>query len=348
MAALLLAAASGMTASSSEALLSLVRSELRPNSYLLRNANAASRIEEACQQLESKSPTPAWPRDLMVIDGDWRLVYSSTLALPLPPVEMPSIIFDALEAFPLAPKTVEQRIDVVERRIVNVVSLSPWPAAQPLFSLPIIGDALQQLQGSAVTLELDHAFSVEGEGGSSGGLRQAAAGSVVELRLEEVRRRLGRNDEEGDSAGDDVWVDMLNPMVRSQQQQQEASSRTVGGGRGNPILDALPAESAYALPGALGSFAAGMFDTPYADERVRISRGTFGGPLRELRVFERIGEIADGKKVYATWQEEEDALAAAAAAGEDLPEMDDRWQEGGFDEAEDMDYACDDDGMPDS
>ena len=139
---------------------------------------------------------------------------------------------------------------------------------------------------------------------------------------------------------------MLNPQVRKQQQQQEAAKRTVGGGRGNPLLDLLPAETAYELPGPLGSFTAGSFDTPYVDENVRISRGTFGGPLQELRVFERIGGGA--KKVYATWQEEEDALAAAAAAGEDLPDSDDRWQEGGFEETEAMDFADDYYGEPDS
>lgn len=48
------------------------------------------------------------------------------------------------------------------------------------------------------------------------------------------------------------------------------------------------------------------------------------------------------------WQE--DALAAAAAAGEDLSTFDDRWQEGGFDEAEAMDFSgdYDDYGAPDS
>ena len=76
--------------------------------------------------------------------------------------------------------------------------------------------------------------------------------------------------------------------------------------------------------------------------RVAISRGAAVGPLRELRVFERVG--AAGKKVYASWQEEEDALAEAAARGEEPPEWEDRWQEGGFEEAE----AAEDWGEPDS
>ena len=92
------------------------------------------------------------------------------------------------------------------------------------------------------------------------------------------------------------------------------------------------------------------FDTPYADGRVRISRGVgLTSPLQELRIFERIG--GEEKKVYASWQEEEDALAEAAARGEELAAIDDRWQEGGFDEAEAMDFDGDyddDGGMPDS
>ena len=49
------------------------------------------------------------------------------------------------------------------------------------------------------------------------------------------------------------------------------------------------------------------------------------------------------------WQEEEDALAAAAAAEE--ANFGDRWQEGGLNEAEAMDFDGDyddDGGMPDS
>lgn len=201
-----------------------------------------------------------------------------------------------------------------------------------------------------MTLELDHRFSVEGEGGTSGGVRRAAAGSVVDLQLEQVRRRLSKDAKGEDGAAfDDGWNDMLNPQVRKEVRAAEQAAQQ-GPLFGNPLLDAVPRETAYELPDGLGAFVSGSFETPYAGENVRISRGTFGGPIAELRIFERVGQAK--AKVYATWQEEEDALAAASAAGQELGEFDDRWQEGGFEEQEAMDFAddydYDDYGAPDS
>lgn len=233
-------------------LLTNVRSEMRPSSYLLKSSTAASKIDELCRSLEDGGTRPAWPRDLMVLDGRWKLVYSSSLALPLPPIEpLSDPLAGLLEELPFAPQSVEQRIDVVDRRVVNVVSLSPWPSGGPaelLSSLPGIGGALTALKSAVVTLELDHTFSVEGEGGSSGGMRKAAAGSVVEVELQRIRRTLGKEGAEGDSS-DDGWNDMLNPQVRKEVRAAREQANA-GGLFGNPLLDAVPTETFYELPGA--------------------------------------------------------------------------------------------------
>ena len=94
-----------------------------------------------------------------------------------------------------APRAVSQRIDVIKRRVVNEVALAPWPRgnsiADTLAAAPgPLGSLLTALQQATVRLELDHAFSVEGDGSAGGGRRQAAAGSVVDLRLESVVRTL--------------------------------------------------------------------------------------------------------------------------------------------------------------
>ena len=165
-----------------------------------------------------------------------------------------------------------------------------------------------------------------------------------------MRRRLSKDAKGEESEFDDGWNDMLNPQVRKEVRAAEQLAEE-GPLFGNPLLDGLvPRETAYELPAGLGAFVSGSFETSYADESVRISRGTLGGPLAELRIFERVGEPK--AKVYASWQEEEDALAAAAAAGKDIGGFDDRWQEGGFEEQEAMDFAGDYDydayGEPDS
>ena len=86
---------------------------------------------------------------------------------------------------------------------------------------------LGALRDATVSLELDHAFSVPGDG-SDGGRRQTAASATINLRLEEVRRTLG-------SVGE------------------------------NPVASLIPRESAYKIPGVVSGVAGvGSFDTTCA------------------------------------------------------------------------------------
>ena len=321
----------------SAALLGLIDSEkITPDSFLCRSTDAPARIDDACRSLEAGAVAPCFPRDLMSLDGTWNLAYSSTLANPLPiplvdilptGVQPSSLVRAALEASEAsAPRAVSQRIDVIKRRVVNEVALAPWPRgnsiADTLAAAPgPLGSLLTALQQATVRLELDHAFSVEGDGSAGGGRRQAAAGSVVDLRLESVVRTLSGLPPPGEPDG------------------------------GGLLAGLVPRDTAYTIPPPLTFLAAGAFETTYVDSRVRISRGVpppLPGPLApppELRVFVREG--GDGPEVFTSWQEEEDARTAAAASGEapEPAEWSDRWQEGGFEEAEGMDFA--DDGVPD-
>lgn len=229
--------------------------------------------------MEQNGETIGFPRDLMLLDGEWTLAFSSTLAGPagkgVPDLLFDSPLSDLVASSPLLPREVEQTIDVNGRRVVNCLSLAPWPAGkvgEALSSaLGPLGGVVGDLQRAAVRLELDHSFSVEGEG--SGGRRQAAAGSKVDVRLEVVRRSL-------DGVSDDA-----------------------GG-----LTQLIPKASEYSLPAPLDMFASGSFDTPYVDEQLRVSRGCGPGP-RELRVFVR-------KAAPAAAAGEEAATGAAEEGGE--------------------------------
>jgi len=302
-------------AAPSAGLLAMLTSEgLSGKSYVCGPA-ASQRIEAACAELEASAAKPSWPRDLMAIDGEWRLLYSSALAGNfVPDAILSGGLKDLLADAPITPRDVRQKIDVTTRRIVNVVSLAPWPAGLPsgqLLSAPgplgPLGEALLELQDAKVTLELDHSFSVEGEGGDGGGPRRAAtASSIVKLNLERVRRTL----------------DGMPPP---------------GGDGSLALSDLIPRESDYEIPAPLTVLAAGAFDTTYVDEHLRISRGVpaVAGLPAELRVFQRTS--GRGKRIFRSWQEEEEALTAAAAAGVPIPGWEDRWQEGGSQEAFDED-----------
>jgi len=60
------------------------------------------------------------------------------------------------------------QVDVMRRRVVNVVTLSPWPSGMVGSMLTGVGgpfgDLIAELQSAQVTLELDHSFTAEGDG----------------------------------------------------------------------------------------------------------------------------------------------------------------------------------------
>ncbi len=169
---------------------------------------------------------------------------------------LPDALGTVLDSSPFAPRAVEQRIDVTDRRVVNVVTLAPGPGGAFGASL---GEALTSglgLKDASIRLELDHTFSVEGEGGGTG-RRRAADGSVVRLQLEQVRRKL--------ASGEDGAADAAGPAAA--------------------LASLIPRESNFNLPPPLSALSGGSFDTTYVDEGLRISRS--GWPGNELRVFTR-------------------------------------------------------------
>ena len=219
----------------------------------------AKRIEEAVAALE-KSATedekPSFPRDLMVIDGEWDLRFTNN-APPPPPDWLP---FDTSG---LAGRDVKQIIDVYGRRVKNCVTVAPWPSSvlDGLDSLPFIGAPLAALSSAEVSLSLDHSFTVDGDG-STPGMRKAAGTNRVNIVFERLDRTLTGLDRD----------------------------------RAPDFAELLPEQTGYDVPGvakaASAAFAAtgldgSAFDTTYCDETVRISRGSIA--MRgELRVFTRV------------------------------------------------------------
>ena len=174
------------------ALLSLVKQVASPAALFQTSKDDCRRVSEACEALERVAALdrPGFPRDLMLVDGRWRCIYTSAGVSVVP-----TPVLKLVGASPLGglmPTRVEQRVDVMGRRVVNCVDLCPWPSG-PLGNVLAgapgpLGNTLSALREATISLELDHAFSVAGDG-SNGGRRQAAASATIEVRLEEVRRR---------------------------------------------------------------------------------------------------------------------------------------------------------------
>ncbi|KAL1527380.1 hypothetical protein AB1Y20_016048 [Prymnesium parvum] len=244
-------------------LMSLLQ-QTRPPGALSCDPRLAREVARTCADLEASAPKarPDFPRDLMLVDGRWSLLYTSSgtsilEALPeavLPP-DLPeplsSALSGALDGSPLQPRQVTQVIDVMGRRITNSVTLAPWPSgglSDFMASAPgPLGAAMAQLKKAQVTLDLDHHFYVDGDG-SRGGPRRAVGTSTIRLELETIRRSLG-------------------PL----------EDGAFGG--------LIPKESQYSIPPPLRAAVSGSFDTIYVDDKLRVCRGgDLGGALR---IFER-------------------------------------------------------------
>jgi len=244
-------------ASARQNLLQVLATEIPVPDRFTASVAGSKRIEDAVKALEGAATDderPLFPRDLAALDGAWTLAYTNN-APPPPPAWFPA------DAGGLAGRDVVQRIDVYGRRVVNEVTLAPWPAgADFLRSLPLVGDPLSALADATVRLRLDHAFSVDGDG-SGAGSRRAAGTNRVAISLERVERTLSGLD----GAAKPAFADAL--ATESSVEIPE------------PIRAAGAALAATALGG-------GVFDTTFCDDGLRVARGT-NPLLRELRVFVR-------------------------------------------------------------
>ena len=280
-------------------LLSLLQQVSSPSDCSPRQAR---QIVRACEALEEAAADvrPSFPRDLMQVDGTWQLAFTSAanaapefvpddLLPPEPPGPLRSLL-SGLREGPLSPRQISQQINVLDRRIVNCVTLSPWPTGgvgSMLAAAPgPLGEVLTGLSEGSIRLELDHRFSVTGDG-SDGRARRAAGTSSIQLALERVSRTL------------------------------DAPTSAPGS-----LADLIPRETAYDIPSPLQGAVTRSFDTLYVDDRLRICRG----PLGELSVFER--ETPPATDTASAVEGVQDPWTKAAVGNEDGPgDVEELWDE---------------------
>lgn len=233
-------------------LLNVLEEEVLPGRFVSTTNDGNQRIDRAVTELESSldANCPLFPRDLMTIDGVWRLKYTNNALRP-PPRE----VMDVIPSFGSSTAAF-QKIDVMRRRVVNVVRVDP-PVDESLGEtllkrVPIVGRALST---ATVRIDLDHSFAVDGEDRT----RQMAYTNRLAIQLERVSRKV----QEGNTAAE--MPALLKDIFFSG-------------------LDLDLPEPVVAFNSILGN-AAGQFDTTYCDEKIRISRGVSALGRRELRVF---------------------------------------------------------------
>ncbi|KAG8461998.1 hypothetical protein KFE25_014017 [Diacronema lutheri] len=241
-----------------EQLLRELEAQVAPGRYT-SGAKGRSAVVALIEQLEQSKVAPRFPKDLDAVDGSWDLLFTTNAVsldanlldtLAALPAGLPSLS-PLLDGSPLASRRVRQEIDVAANRVRNCVTITAWPEGDGAFIPPGLKDLLAGLEGSDLTLTLDHLAVVEGAM-SAAAARYAPA--RLRIELQQVRRVL----EPG-------------PLRAS----------SVGAG----LLDLVPKETAIDIPWPLSTLSPGRFDTTYVDESVRISRGV--PPGKELRVFRR-------------------------------------------------------------